>query len=692
MHFFFFPRASARLLLVFTACAAAASWAQAASAPPPTQLAPMVVQGRETDLVGEAVSASQGSVGAAELESRPWLRRGELLEVIPGVVITQHSGNGKANQYFLRGFNLDHGTDFSLAVDGMPVNLRSHAHGQGYADLNFVIPEAVRQVDYNKGPFYAEVGDFSAAGAAHFRLVDAVARPFVTLGAGENGFARVAMGGTAQRGGGALTGVFEASHDDGPWRLPEDGKRFNGFGRWAGRTSAMDYRLTALAYRGEWRATDQIPRRAVEAGALERFGYVDDSDGGKSERVSMSADATWRDSVATTRVNAYALRYRLDLYSNFTYFLDDALNGDQFNQRDGRTVLGGALERTWSQMGARPGETTIGLQGQMDFVDELGLHRTARRVRLGTVRDDTVKEGSAAVFVRDERRWSEWMRSVAGVRFDGYRFAVQSGEPRNSGTRLADAVSPKLALAFGPWWKTEVYLNAGYGFHSNDARGTTIRVDPEDGVTPVDRVTPLARSRGVELGLRTAPVPGWVTTIAVWGLDLDSELVFVGDAGGTEPNGRTRRQGVELANFWRVTPWLALDADFAATRARYREDAGGGRRIANSIAAVATGGVVFGGKTGGFGAVRGRYFGPQPLIEDNSVRAPSSTTVNLQLGWRGERWTVAVDVLNALDRAHYDIAYAYPSRLPGEPVEGVDDVHFHPAEPRTVRVALTRHW
>lgn len=665
----------------------------AGASPRPTQLPPVVVQGRGTDLVGVATSASQGIVGASELDARPFLRRGELLEVIPGVAITQHSGNGKANQYFLRGFNLDHGTDFALSVDGLPVNMRSHAHGQGYADLNFLIPEAIQQVDYNKGPFYAEVGDFSAAGAAQFRQVDTFARPFVSLSVGENYFARFVAGGSRRQSAGALTGALEMSQDDGPWLLEENAERFNGFVRQHWSNGAGDFRLTAMAYHGQWRSTDQIPLRAVEAGALELFGHVDPTDGGESDRASLSFDATFKGVTATTRLNAYALFYRLNLYSNFTYFLDDPLNGDQFNQRDRRWVAGGELQRTWSSggIGARS-ETTVGLQGRADFVGELGLHRARHRARVGTVRDDEVDEASVGAFARNETPWTEWLRTTAGLRIDGYRFEVSSSEPRNSGSEDAALLSPKLSVALGPWKKTEVYANVGYGFHSNDARGTTIRVDPIDGATPADAVTPLARSQGAEVGLRVAPLPGLVSTVSVWGLDLDSELVFVGDAGGTEPSGRTRRYGIELANYYRITPWCAVDADIAFTGARYRDDLGAGTRIANSIASVVTAGVALGGNEGWFGSARMRYYGPQPLIEDNSVRAPSSITYNARLGWRSRDWELALEALNLFDRENYDIAYSYTSRLPGEPAEGFDDVHFHPAEPLTFRLSATRRF
>jgi len=678
-------------ILIGTTVASLAANEGSLPGPSPLQLAPVIVPGRNTDLIGVATSAAQGIVGAAEFAARPFLRRGELLEVIPGVAVTQHSGSGKANQYFLRGFNLDHGTDFSLSVDGMPVNLRSHAHGQGYADLNFIIPEMIQQVDYNKGPFYTDVGDFSAAGAAQFRHFNHVDRPFLSLTWGETHFVRLVAGGSLAHTSGSLTGAVEISMEDGPWQLAENAKRFNGFARRHWTSANADYRITAMAYRGQWRASDQIPLRAVEAGDLDRFGHVDPTAGGESERASVSVDATLKDA-AMTRFNGYVIFYRLNLFSNFTYFLDDPVNGDQFNQRDRRWILGGSAQRTWTHAaGARRSATSFGLQGQADFIDEVGLHRTRQRERLSSVRDDRVDEGSVAFFADNETQWTDWLRSKGGLRFDGFRFKVRSDDSRNSGLRLADTISPKLTLAFGPWQKTELYANAGFGFHSNDARGTSIRFDPVQG-TPVAAVTPLARSRGAEIGVRTSPRPGSVTTLSVWGLDLDSELVFVGDAGGTEPSGRTRRYGLELANYVRLNAWCAVDADVAFTHARYRDHSSGESRVANSLSSVVTAGVALGRATGWFGSARLRYYGPQPLTEDNAVRAPSSLTYALGAGWRARDWQVAIDVFNVFDRRNYDIAYYYASRLPGEPEGGREDLHFHPAEPRTVRLTMTRRF
>lgn len=684
-------------------CQLAAGWTllgAVAAAPPAdgdlgrdaTRMDEVVVFGRAVDLVGTATAASQGSVGYLELDARPFLRRGELLEVIPGVVITQHSGGGKANQYFLRGFNLDHGTDFSITADGMPVNLRSHAHGQGYADLNFIIPEFVEGIDYVKGPFSAAVGDFSAAGAANFHLFATLPQAFVKLEAGAYNFQRLVAGDSLAGSGGVTTLGFEYTHADGPWVLPEDLRRESALARHTWQAGPeQEFSLTALAYHAEWRSTDQVPLRAVKAGVISRFGNIDPTDGGETERYSLSGDWQRRGPDSTTRLNVYALYYRLSLYSDFTYFLDDPVHGDQFNQRDRRGVFGANLAQAngFAWFGRR-WETTVGIQLRDDAIGQLDLDHTAQREVVGPIRHDVVQEASAALYAEGVLHWSPWLRFTAGARGDGYFFHDDSDNPLNSGRRTAAIFSPKAGLVLGPWARTELYFNAGLGFHSNDARGTTIRVSPTDG-SPVDRDSPLVRSRGLEAGVRTSALPGLVSTVSIWFLDLDSELVFSGDAGDTEASGATRRYGIEWGNYYRLRPWAILDADLALTQARYRHSPGADH-VANSIGTVVTAGLTLGQPAGWFGAARLRFFGRQPIVEDDSAEEPASTTLNLRTGWRNRQWEVAADVLNALDRRDDDIAYYYTSRLPGEPAAGVADTHFHPAEPRELRVSVTRRF
>jgi outer membrane receptor protein involved in Fe transport len=639
------------------------------------------------DLVGTADAASVGTVTDKQLETRPLLRPAEVLETVPGVIITQHSGDGKANQYFLRGFNLDHGTDFAVTLAGMPVNMPTHAHGQGYADLNFLIPELVKRVQYKKGPYFADEGDFSSAGAANIEYVRRLPEGVVDVGAGEYGYRRALVAASPQAGNGTMLYAVEAFHNDGPWDHPEDYRRVNGVLRYSHGNAQGGFALTGMFYRGEWDSTDQIPERAIESGLVSRFGALDPSDGGETHRYSLSAEWTRSDDRRFTQAGIYVIDYGLDLFSNFTFFLNDPVNGDQFEQFDRRTVSGADVSHTWiGRIGDTDTEHRVGLRLRNDDIGEVALYATRERHRLSTVRNDRVQQTSIGTYYQNATQWTDWFRSVAGLRGDAYRFHVESDDDANSGTDHDGITSPKLSLIFGPWSRTEYFVNMGYGFHSNDARGATIKVDPTTG-TPVERVSPLVRAKAAELGLRTAIVPHLQSTIAFWRLDIDSELVFVGDAGTTEASFPSRRRGVEWTNYYTPTAWLTIDADLAWSHARF-EDNPAGDRIPGAIERTASVGVGVSNLGGWFGGLRLRHFGPRPLIEDNSVRSDESTLVNLLVGYRpAKALRVTMEVLNLFDREVSDIDYYYESQLAGEPAP-VADIHTHPAEPRTVRLTL----
>ena len=577
----------------------------------------VVVTPEQEGLVGEADAASQGTVDEEQLENRPLLRPGELLEVIPGVVITQHSGTGKANQYFLRGFNLDHGTDFAVHVDGMPINLPSHGHGQGYADLNFLIPELVEHIHYRKGPYYADEGDFSAAGAAHVHLKRSLEQGFAQLAAGSFGYRRGLFGGAHAVEGGSLLGMLEIDQQDGPWLLPERLRKLNGVLRLSQGDEKNGYTLTAMAYSAQWNSTDQIPARAVKSGSIDRLGTVDPTDGGRSSRYSISTQWAASGLSATTRASAYLVRSRLDLFSNFTYFLNDPVNGDQFEQVDRRTVSGAEGSHTWrAQWGGREIEHTAGIQVRNDHIGEVGLHSTAARARLATVRNDAVAQTSTSAYYFNSVPWSGWLRSLAGVRADAYRFRVDSDNALNSGRTSASLLSPKFGLVMGPWSEVEYFFNYGHGFHSNDARGVTIRVDPATG-EPARRVTALVRAKGGELGLRAAPLKGVQTSVALWRLDLASELVFAGDAGTTVASRPSRREGVEWATFAR--PWrnVTVDFDMTLSRARFKDDEPAGNRIPGAADRTLYGGITY-AQDRWSGGLRLRYFYRLRFLNDRS--------------------------------------------------------------------------
>ena len=643
------------------------------------------VTSRDSDMLEMADSASEGVTGSSDLERRPILRPGELLETVPGVIVTQHSGSGKANQYFLRGFNLDHGTDFRVTVDGVPVNMPTHGHGQGYSDLNFLIPEIVERVHYKKGAYYADEGDFSAAGAADMEMASSLSQGIIQVTGGSYDYGRLLVADSIEAGGGQLLGALEGLRNDGPWDRPEDYRKLNSLVRYSKGDGVRGFTITAMGYDGEWDAADQIPLRAVEEGGISRFGTIDPTDGGSSHRYSLSAELRRGDAGSLTRVRGYALDYNLALFSNFTYFLDDPVNGDQFQQVDDRFVLGLEVERQWAlSWQDRDVEVAAGLQARGDDISN-GLFHTRERQLLSITREDDVRQLSAGPYAQARVHWNRWLRTVAGLRADYYHAEVESNLPENSGTEDSFLLSPKLSVILGPWKKTELYLNVGNGFHSNDARGATIRVDPRTG-EPVGRVDPLVRATSADFGVRTEVVPDLQAAVTAFALELDSELLFVGDAGGTEASRPSRRTGIELQTFWRPRPWLSIDADAALSKARFRDDDPAGDRIPGAIERAVAAGISVDGKV--FGSLRLRHFGPRPLTEDGSVESGSSTLVNGTLGYDlGNGLRLALEAFNLLNERVSDIDYFYESRLPGE-TEAVEDIHFHPAEPRSARLVL----
>lgn len=637
----------------------------------------------------QPTAASERQISGDEVNARPVSRVGEVLEAVPGLIVTQHSGEGKANQYFLRGFNLDHGTDLAITVDGMPVNMPTHGHGQGYADINFLIPELIQSVDVRKGPYYADKGDFASAGAVDINYLDRLSKNTVELTAGSFFYQRAMAAGSTRVGDGTLLAAFEANKYNGPWDVPDDIRKLNGVLRYSQGTATDGFSLTAMAYSNGWNSTDQVAQRAIDQGLIGRYGSLDPTDGGTSSRFSLSGNWAQSSNYGQTRLNAYVIRSSLQLYNDFTYFLDDPVNGDQFSQIDKRTVYGfDASHAAAVRIAGIDTRTRIGVQTRYDDIN-VGLFKTAQREILSTVRNDQVQEGSVALWADSTARWTDWLRTTVGVREDYFAGHVLSDTPQNSGNAQAAMTSPKAGIVLGPWSKTEFYGNAGFGLHSNDIRGATITVDPNDKVMPLDRVPLLVRSKGAELGIRSKAIDGLTSSLAVFVLDFDSELLFVGDAGTTEPSRPSRRVGVEWTNQYKLLPWMSLDFDLAYTRARFTDYDLVGNFIPGAPAWVASGGVTFGRDTGWFGSLRARYFGPRPLIEDDSVRSLSSLIVNARAGYKFDNgMRLQLDVLNLFNAQTNQIEYDYLSRLPGEPIDGVADRHVHPAEPLAVRLTL----
>jgi outer membrane cobalamin receptor len=651
-------------------------------------LAPIVIQGSRHSLLESAETANTGVVTKQQLDARTVYRPGEVLEATPGLVASQHSGEGKANQFYLRGFNLDHGTDLRTTIDGMTVNQRSHSHGQGWTDLNFLIPELVNLLEYRKGPFYAAEGDFASAGAVHISYVDRLEQGVASAGVGQHGYARTFLADSPQLGKGHLLYALELFHNDGPFVQPDDYRKLNGVLRYSQGSSANGFNLTAMAYRAKWHATDQIPLRALTAGRVDRFGAIDGTDGGQSERYSLSG--AWRrtEGLSSSTVNAYVVRSKLKLFSDFTYFLDDPINGDQFAQPDQRVTSGRNASHTWSTPWfGKESDSTAGVQLQHDNIFN-ALRRTAARRTLSTTREDHIVESSIGVFFENTTHWAGKFRTVAGVRADAYRFDVRSNLLANSGKASDNKLSPKLNLIFGPWARTEFYASIGSGFHSNDARGTTITTDPATGA-PADKVTPLVRSKGAELGVRSEIIRGLQSTLSVYRLDVGSELIFVGDAGATQAGRPSRRTGFEFSNYYRANRWLTIDADVAYAKARFRGFDPAGDRIPGAVEGVASVALAVDKLGPWFGALQLRYFGPRPLVEDNSVRSKGTATLNGRVGYRiSPKTKIELEGFNLTNRKASAVDYFYESRLASEATP-VADIHFHPIESRSFRLTLS---
>ena len=669
--------------------AAATASSAAATASPQT----ISVTGHYDNAVGSSDAASQGTISAALLKSRPALRPGEVLEFVPGLIVTQHAGDGKANQYFLRGFNLDHGTDFATSVDGIPVNMPTHAHGQGYTDLNFLLPELVQRIEYRKGPYFAQTGDFGSAGAADIVYQRRLDAPFGSVTLGPNGYLRGVAGASTDIAPGiTLLGALELMQNDGPWTVPERLRRTNGVASLAGGTAAQGWSVRLLGYHARWDSTDQIPQSLIDAGTYDgrpfgRFDSLDPTAGGKTSRTSLAAEWHGEDARGRTRVAGYAQRYELDLNSNFTYALERPVPGDQFKQRDERSVFGLSASRTLNHtLAGLDARSEAGIQLRHDRI-RVGLFDAVARRITDTVREDRVQETQAGVYGQTALQFTPVLRGVFGLRADRLNNRVTAlTQPENGGGASDTQWSPKLTLVAGPFAKTEFFFNAGRGFHSNDARGTTITRDPKNNdpaTNAVDKVPPLVASSGFEVGARTEALPGLQSSLALWTLKFGSELVYIGDAGATEASSGSKRRGVEFNNRWTPVPWFLLDADFAWTHARFDNS----DRIPNSVDRVASVALTLRELGPWSASLQWRYLGPGPLVEDNSVRSLSSLTTNLRLSRKlGASAELTLDVFNLLDRQLNDIQYFYESAPRGLPAE--EGRHVHPAEPRALRVTL----
>ena len=673
--------------------------------------------------------ASQMTVSGEDLNARPVTHTGEILEAAPGLAVVEHSGSGKANQYYLRGYNLDHGTDMATFWDDVPINLPTNAHGQGYTDLNFLIPETISGLEVRKGPYFADVGDFANAGDLHLSLRDSVERNIEAVTVGTLGYNRFLSLGSTKVGGGTLLYAGEFNTYNGPWATPEDVRKFSGLARYSQGTATDGFSATAMAYSNNWNSSDQVALRAITTGQIGLYGELDPSDGGDSTRFMLSTRLAHSDDLGLWKANAYVAKYTLDLFSNFTWDTDDPVNGDQFHQHDNRIYTGFGVSRSIDgTLFSRPTETLVGLQTRYDDID-VGLSDTVRRQLLSNTLVDHVNEGNAGIYAQSTTRWTDWLRTTVGWRGDAFDTSVNSIlQTANSGNAKAAIGSPKFTATFGPFAKTEFFVGAGMGYHSNDARSVVLTEVPGDPTTPSSASPFLVRARGAEVGVRTKAIPDLDSSISLFYLHQDSELFFDGDDGTTVAGLPSQRTGIEITNDYRPAPWVHIDGDLALSRARFLgfdeaqeetyESLAGypqaqigtapGNFVYNAPWMVASAGITLGERTGWFSALRWRYISSRPLTEDGVFQAPPLNLLNGEVGYRfANGWRIQLDALNLIDTTSYNAAYAYGALLttdslfamcfpahgaPTAPAavcqNGVMDYAVHPVDPLSFRLTV----
>ena len=673
--------------------------------------------------------ASQIVVPGAELNTRPVAEPAEILEAAPGLAVVQHSGSGKANQYYLRGYNLDHGTDMATFWDDVPINLPTNAHGQGYTDLNFLIPETISGLEVRKGPYYADVGDFDNAGALNISLRDSIGQNIQSVTAGSFGYTRSLSYGSTKLGGGSLLYAGEFNTENGPWDTAEDLRKFSGLLRYSQGTATDGVSATAMAYANNWNASDQVALRAITTGQIGPFGEIDPTDGGDTSRFMLSSRFAHSDDNGMWKANAYVVKYTLDLFNNFTWFTTNPTLGDQFHQSDDRIYAGGAVSRTFNgTLFNWPSQTVVGLQTRDDDIN-VGLTNTFHRQFLSNTLFDHVNEGNVGIYTENTTRWTDWWRTTLGLRGDYFAASVNSMlQPANSGNPVQMMPSPKFTSVFGPFNKTEFFLGAGLGYHSNDARGVVTSQVPGDPSTPQGGTPFLVRSAGAEVGVRTKIVPGLDSSISLFALHQDSELFFDGDTGTTVPGPPSLRTGIEITNNYQPVSWMRLDADLALSRARFTAPDTAQQELFDSLTGfpqaqignapgnlipeapwmVASAGITLGERTGWFSTLRWRYISSRPLTEDGVFQSPPVNTINGRVGYQfSNGWRVQLDALNLLNSSSYNASYAYGALLSSDALfarcfpasgaptvpaavcqNGFMDYSIHPLDPTAVRITI----
>ncbi|MGZ3172900.1 MAG: TonB-dependent receptor [Croceibacterium sp.] len=677
-----------------------------------------MVTASRANLLGTATTASQGHITEQEISLRPIVRPGQLFESIPGLVVTIHSGEGKANQYLIRGFNLDHGTDFANFVDDMPVNRPTNTHGQGYSDLSFLMPQIVSGIDYTKGPYYAAIGDFGSVASSHAQLAKAIPNQ-ISVTAGTDRYQDLFMGGTVHIADDKrLLGAVELGHYDGPWKPRQDFRKVNAALRYSEGGAVDGWTLTGMYYQSSGGLLTDQPLRAVTTGLIDRFGTLDPTDRSKSQRYSLSGHLDKQvGSNGKLAVSLYGIHSTMTLWNNFTHYLDDPVNGDQEAQNERRDTLGGNASLTvHSNFGAISSDTTIGFLGRYDGVFVNRQHTKNRTTVLnyctleqpdGSVTTypaantfcnaDHVRLLDVAGYVQNTTNWTDWLRTIVGLREEYYHATDHSDVTGTGGRGDQWLFQPKANLVLGPFAKTELYLSWGRGFHSDDVRGVFGTI-PTQGIPLAGGPTPLlAATTAEEIGLRTDIIPRVHIQLALFQQDFDSELTYNADTGQDSAGAPSRRKGIELSADYHPFRWLELNTDLNFSKPRYRTDnlaAYGlnGPYIADAPFFIYSAGVLVNNLGRWSGGLQWRRLGTHPLSDgDKYPQDKGYSEFNLDIAYElPGGWKLGATIINILDSHDNAADYYYTTRLPGEPTAGVLDFQTHPLEPRAARFSLAK--
>lgn len=649
-------------------------------------LAPGALQLDNIEISGRA-DQPVNVISQIDIKLRPVNTSQDVLRMIPGLFIAQHAGGGKAEQIFLRGFDIDHGTDINLEVDGLPVNMVSHAHGQGYSDLHFLIPEIIQYVDFNKGPYYADKGDFTTAGYVSFNTRQALESNTIKVEGGKFGTARTMLGlnllnKQTKKGRQQAYVASEFFRSDGYFESNQDFKRFNATGKYRFDWENGSKLVASLSSFGSnWDASGQVPVREVNSGRISRFGSIDNTEGGETSRhqayvdfsLPVAGDGRFENKV-------YTILYDFSLFSNFTFFLNNPVDGDQIHQQESRTIYG--YRTRFIKPGSFVGQTLlteIGGGVRLDDVNDIRLSNTVKRSTfISDYAKGDVREMNTNLYVSETLTIRERVRIEAALRLDHFTFQYDDRLLNQSSEESKTIVSPKFNIEYDVQPNTTIFLRSGFGFHSNDARVVVAQNEKET----------LPRARGIDVGVTTKIFPRMILNAAGWILDLDQEFVYVGDEGIVEPGGKTRRMGTDLSLRYQVTNWLYFDGDLNLTHARSKDDPEKENYLPLAPLKSALGGITVQLKNGFSGSLRYRYLGDRPANEDNSVVAKGYGIFDAILNYRINKFEFTVSAENILNEEWKEAQFDTGSRLKEE-TEPVSEIHFTPGTPFFVKAGVT---